>query len=97
MLLSKLRWKPLLNGYSDHFPPEAVADMFRLASFPDPESWRVLRARQARYVMVHYPFYDDDVREEMELRTKQLPYLRQIVEERGIALFEIVRWPRDTN
>jgi len=97
MLLSTLHWKPLLNGYSDHFPPEAVADMFRLASFPDPESWRVLRARQARYVMVHYPFYDDDVREEMELRTKQLPYLRQIVEERGIALFEIVRWPRDTN
>jgi len=97
MLLSTLHWKPLLNGYSDHFPPEAVADMYKLASFPDADAWHVMRTRQARYVMVHYPLYDEAVREEMELRTKELPYLRLIVEDRGIALFEIVRWPRETN
>jgi hypothetical protein len=94
MLWSTVHWQPLINGYSDHIPPAMVADMPRLATFPDPAAWRVLRDREARYVVLHWHMLDESA--QRTLRDALTPYrrlLRPVVEQPAIALYEIVGWP----
>jgi hypothetical protein len=94
MLMSTLHWQPLVNGYSDHFPPTAAADMQALRTFPSAEAWSALRAHGVRYVVMHWRLYDrDDLTELVPAIAALAPYLRLIVEDSGVSLFEVVRWP----
>jgi hypothetical protein len=60
MLWSTLHWKPMLNGYSDHVPRDAYEDEVKLARFPEPVAWDVLREHDVRYVVVHWRFMSGD-------------------------------------
>ena len=94
MLWSTLHWKPLINGYSDHMPREAVEDMTRLAGFPDAESRRILRSRGARYVLVHWhDVRDENERRDLEMAIQHEPTLRRVVERDDISLYEVIAAP----
>jgi hypothetical protein len=93
MVWSTLHWKPLINGYSDHTPAGALQDMVRLAGFPDAQSRQVLRARGARYVLVHwYAVENEDERRDLEAAIRHEPSLRRVVDG-DISLYEVISSP----
>ena len=55
-------WQPLINGYSDFIPQDFRDMAIPINGFPDPESFRILRAHQARYVVIHLDTYGDGAR-----------------------------------
>jgi hypothetical protein len=94
MLASTRHWQPLINGYSDHTPPQAFADMAVLATFPEREAWAVLQRRQARYVVMHWGKYEAGASPHERLRAEAVGrYLRPILDRDDISLFEIIAWP----
>ena len=94
MVWSTLHWKPLINGYSDHVPREAIKDMARLAGFPDAESRQVLRDRGARYVVVHWhAFPNESERRDLETAIRHEPSLRPVVHRGDISLYEVIASP----
>jgi len=101
MLMSTYHWKPLINGSSDHMPEDFFREAQQLATFPDVAAWRVLRDRQARYVVIHWEI-DEQVhsaehRRALELEIPQLQnYLRVIVDSTRVSLYEIISWPEGT-
>jgi hypothetical protein len=96
MLWSTLHWKPLLNGYSDHIPSDTHDEHQKLAVFPEPVAWDVLREHDARYVLVHWRFMSGDDIEFTRSRLTDLQrFIRPIVEASDVSLYEIVSWPPD--
>jgi hypothetical protein len=94
MIASTLHWKPLINGYSDHFPGETVDQMSVLARFPDPEAWDVLRARGARYVVVHWNKYPPGWNPHARIQQDYVGrYVRVVLERPDASLYEITAWP----
>lgn len=53
MYYSTFHWQNLLNGYSGFFPPSFHTLEVAMATFPDPESLRLLRSRETRFVLIH--------------------------------------------
>lgn len=95
MFGSTYHWKRLLNGYSDFIPPDFRDFTVRASSFPTMESFELLKQRQTRYVVFHLNWYDHRSREKLLDRLQQYgAYLRLIVRENDIWLYEIVAWPR---
>jgi hypothetical protein len=91
MLWSTFHWQPLINGYSDHIPPEMFADMQRLATFPSGDAWRVLDDRRARYVVIHWRLMDEVAQQAFsDALQPYLSRLRLVVEQEGIALYEVL-------
>ena len=96
MLWSTLHWKPLLNGYSDHIPPDSHDEHQKLATFPEPVSWDVLREHDTRYVLVHWRFMSGEEIEFTRSRLGDLQrFIRPIVDASDVSLYEIVSWPPD--
>ncbi len=52
-------WQPLINGYSDYIPQDFRDMAIPINGFPDAESFRILRAHQAKYVVIHLDTYGD--------------------------------------
>jgi hypothetical protein len=50
---STRHWKPLVNGYAGHEPPDYLQLRQAMRRFPSAESLAELRARGTRYVIVH--------------------------------------------
>jgi len=50
---STFHWQNLVNGYSGFFPPSYVRLMDAIGEFPDDVSLAAIRARGARYLVVH--------------------------------------------
>jgi hypothetical protein len=91
MFESLHHWQPLINGYSDHTPPEAAADGLVLAGFPSDAAWDVLQRRGARYVVMHWESYPRDSRIRRELFTREVGVrLRLVVDAGDISLFEVM-------
>lgn len=91
MLASTVHWKPLINGYSDHYPPQAWADMSVLATFPSEAAWAALERRRARYVVMHWNKFDPGQSPHVEIRTQLVgTRLRTIVDGDEVGLFEII-------
>jgi hypothetical protein len=88
-------WQPLINGYSDFIPADFREMAVPINAFPDPESFRILRAHQARYVVVHLDTYNDPAgRAEIVARyARYRDELRPIVQTSDSWLLEIVKWP----
>ena len=94
MLNSTTHWQPLINGYSDHIPRDFRQSVLALSSFPSRESFAILARSGARYVVFHLDMYNVRLRERLFDRLKvYAPYLRPIVQEGSVWLFEIVEWP----
>ena len=90
MFESLHHWQPLINGYSDHVPPEAAADALVLAGYPSEEARAVLRRRGARYVVVHWESYGHDPGMHDRVYAEVGIRLRLILDRDGMALFEVM-------
>ena len=93
MLFSTSHWFPLVNGYSDYFPPEFREAAPVLDSFPSNDAFAQLRRRRVRYVTVHWDMYGSR-REEIEERLR--PYaqnLRIVAGDAVMTLYEVVVYP----
>ena len=94
MLYSTAHWRPLINGYSDHIPPEFRAMVVPLSSFPNPQSFAILKQLRAQYVVFHLNLYDRRAVVELKARIDEYrEYLRPIRIEDPVWLFHIAAWP----
>lgn len=94
MLGSTYHFQPLINGYSDHIPGEWRKTVVPLASFPTRESFGILGRIGARYVVFHLRGYDRRSRERVLERLETYGrFLRPLVKEDEVWLYEIVDWP----
>jgi hypothetical protein len=94
MLASTAHWRPLINGYSDYIPPEFRAMVIPLSSFPNPESFAILKQLRAQYVVFHLNLYDRRAVVDLKARIEQYrEYLRPIRVEDPVWLFQIAAWP----
>lgn len=94
MLGSTYHWMPLINGYSDYIPPEWRSTVLPLSSFPTREAFGILGRLNARYAVFHLRGYDRRNRERVIARIEEYGrYLRPLVQQDDVWLFEIVGWP----
>ena len=94
MLMSTAHWMPLVNGYSDYFPPTFEADARDLASFPFPPAFAAAKRLGVRYAMFHLNVYDAKTRVEVEARlTEFASYLRPLYTDADTRLYEIAGFP----
>jgi hypothetical protein len=94
MLNSTAHWQPLVNGYSDHIPDDFRQRVRPLSSFPTRESFLLLGEIGARYVVFHLNLYDRRARERVLERLRSYErYLRPLIREDDVWLYEIVDWP----
>jgi hypothetical protein len=95
MLNSTVHWQPLVNGYSDHIPAEFRAIAQTLATFPSRESFDAMRERRVRYLTFRRTLYGRAAAPEIEARLRPfLPHLRLLADDRDLAIYEVVSWPR---
>jgi hypothetical protein len=94
MLRSTAHWQPLVNGYSDHIPSDFRQIAPRLASFPSRDAFATMRERRVRYFTIDRARYGRATAADVEARLAEFqPHLKLIVDEDGVALYEIVSWP----
>ena len=92
MLMSTSHWMPLVNGYSDYFPPDFGETAVALAPFPYPGAFDVAQRLGVRYAMFHLDVYDARTRAEVEERLRQFASrLRQLYADDQTRLYEIIR------
>jgi len=91
MLESTRHWQPLLNGYSDHMPPEAWTDSLLLAEFPSDDAWDVISRRGARYVVVHWRMAPGAAALRTRLFANDVGVrVRTVLDRPDISLFELM-------
>ena len=93
MLASTFHWQPLINGYSDHMPEDFFDALPALQTFPSAEAFEVLRAKQVRWVVVHFDAYPPEVGPALRPQLMNMTdRLRVAVDEYPISLYEVI-WP----
>ena len=93
LVFSTFHWKPLLNGYSDHFPADFRESAVLLDSFPSNDSFAVMRRRRVRYIGVHWNMFGARA---PEIRERLKPYarhLRELSSDDQMTLYEVVSFP----
>jgi hypothetical protein len=94
MFWSMYHWQPMLNGYSDYIPPDIRELAVPVNGFPNPESFRLLKARGVRYVAIDWRRYNEEATAIMKARLPPYAeYLRPLVTTEPVSLYEIVAWP----
>jgi hypothetical protein len=94
MLNSTFHWRPLVNGYSDFIPPEFRQMVVPVSSFPNDESFAILKPYRVRYAVFHMNLYSRSAWKAVEARLEEYrAYLKPIRKEDPVWLFEIVAWP----
>ena len=94
MLNSTTHWMPLVNGYSDHIPQEFRDQVVALSTFPSRAAFKLLGHVGARYAVFHLNMYDSRSRERLlERLGTYRAYLRPLVQEGEVWIFEIVGFP----
>jgi hypothetical protein len=94
MLDSTVHWKPLVDAYSDHIPPEFDDRAELLADFPSGPAFADLKRDKVRYAVIHLSAYEGQMRKDLESRIHEFsPYLRRLAGDSNLMLFEIVRYP----
>jgi hypothetical protein len=94
MFWSMWHWQPLINGYSDFIPGDFRVMAGPVNEFPDPQSFQLLKAHQARYVVMHLDSWTPADSQEVQDRFPPYEqYLRPILKTPKTWLFEIVTWP----
>jgi hypothetical protein len=96
MYWSSYHWQPLVNGYSDLIPADFGDIVLPINYFPDAESFRIMKARNVRYVLWHIADYrgagEAVITERLE---RYAAYLRPLARDDDIWLYEITGWPDD--
>jgi hypothetical protein len=96
MYLSTFHWHPLVNGYSDHFPPGYRRAAVTIARFPQPEAYAVLRRYGVRYLVFHLARYEREHRRRLVSAldaARAAGHLLPLAHQRDVLLFEVVTWP----
>jgi hypothetical protein len=94
MLGSTTHWMPLINGYSDYIPPDAVEAAPTLKLFPSTEAFRLLAAQRPRYAVFHMNLFGDEDRTAATVRIREFaPYLTPLYTDADTRLYEIVGFP----
>jgi hypothetical protein len=94
MLESTAHWKPLINGYSDHFPQDYRDMVVPMSTFPSAESFRLLKSRGVRYVLIHlHRFSDKDRATVIAGLEKYKAFLKPLWRTGNIWLLEVESWP----
>lgn len=96
MLSSAAHWQPLINGYSDHIPQDFRDNAPILNTFPSRDAFAILEPMQARYVVIHRGLMNGETRDRVMrgLDFEFVDYLRPIVKDGDVWLYEITGWPR---
>jgi hypothetical protein len=89
MVYSTLHWKRLLNGFAGIEPAQYAALRESLADFPAPEAVAALRARGARYVVLHRGGYGPHKWARMARELEGAPALFLALEQDGDSVYEI--------
>jgi hypothetical protein len=96
MSASGWHWQPLINGYSDHIPPEFRDLAPRLHGFPSTDAFGLLRSWRARYVVIHLGLYGRRDRERVLQRLESYAaYLTLRQSDGESRVFEITAWPTE--
>jgi len=99
MFFSTYHWQPLINGYSDHMPRDFFDMLDVIKDFPtQPRAFDFLRARGARYVLVHLNYYHHLRRPEVEQGLAHYTaegVLRFLDRDGDLALYQILKFPGD--
>jgi hypothetical protein len=90
MLRSTAHWKPLINGYSDFLPPGFLDEARTIADFPGTAAVRLLQARGARYVVIHFAEFDDHGADMHARLSPRVACLRPLSHFRTDYLYELV-------
>ena len=94
MYYSTYHWQPLINGYSDYIPQDFRDMVVPISSFPNSESFAILKRLRAHYVVFHLDLYDHRAVVDLKARIEQYrEYLRPIRLEDPVWLFQIAAWP----
>ena len=94
MLDSTTHWKPLVDAYSDHIPPDFDARAEALADFPSRSALADMKRDRVRYAVIHLAPYEPAMRAELEQRVKEFaPYLRELHRDDELLMFEVVGYP----
>lgn len=96
MLWSTSHWQPLVNGYSDHIPQDFRDNAVTLVKFPSRESFAILEPMRARYAVFHLDLMAPNDRTDLirRLDVDYAGYLRPLLKDGNVWLYEIVAWPR---
>lgn len=92
MVFSTYHWQPLVNGYSDNYPPDFTDLASTLQSFPSAEAFQALTERDTRYIIIHYPRYSAD--QATDIRKRLEPFhsrLRLVARADNIELYELTQ------
>lgn len=93
MLMSTFHWQPILNGYSDHFPPDYFTSREALNSFPSRAAIDLMREKGVRWVVVHHDRYPRNRATEIRMLLRQADLGIRLVEDSpSWSLYEII-WP----
>ncbi|HUR20631.1 MAG TPA: hypothetical protein VMZ90_07475 [Vicinamibacterales bacterium] len=91
MLASTFHWQPLINGYSDYFPPDFFEATPVLETFPSPEAFALLRAKGVRWIVVHLDKYPPGVGPELRTQLAGMTdRVRVAVDEYPTSLYEVI-------
>jgi hypothetical protein len=82
-------WHPLVNGYSDYFPPGFFDVGGRLESFPSPEAFEAMDANAVRYIVVHLTYYSDHDRAALLTDPHVRERLTMLVRTNAVVLYEV--------
>jgi hypothetical protein len=94
MYWSTHHWQPLVNGYSDVTPADFEAIARPINGFPDEASFRIMRDRNARYVLFRIPRYDAPSRRALVERLERYDaYVQPIWRDEDAWLYQITSWP----
>ena len=94
MFWSMFHWQPLVNGYSDFIPADFHEIRIPINGFPDAESFRIMKARDVRYVVVNLGDYLPEQRAVLMARFPAYSeFLRPLVSTGDVWLYEIVSYP----
>ena len=94
MLNSTAHWMPLINGYSDYIPPDAVEAAPTLKLFPSREAFKLLAGPRPRYAVFHMNLFGDEDRAAATARIREFaPYLTPLYTDTDTRLYEIVGFP----
>ena len=93
MLMSTFHWQPILNGYSDHFPPDYYTSRPVLDQFPSQAAVDLMREKGVRWVVVHYDRYSRARAAEIRIQLGSANLGTRLVEDGpSWSLYEII-WP----
>jgi hypothetical protein len=94
MMNSTAHWMPLINGYSDYIPPDALEAAPVLSLFPSRDSFSRLASQRPRYAVFHMNLFGVEDRAAAAARIREFaPYLRPLYTDAETQLYEIVGFP----